>query len=122
MLCTSAAASVLEAKDIDGAPLITSISTNVPGAHEIDPALLPVMDVYCDCAATTATVAGEMKQAIEAGIWSAEQVKGDLGALVNHTCDCPVYDKPVFFRSIGQGLEDIAVALAVLKEVQKKDK
>ena len=63
-----------------------------------------------------------MKQAIEAGIWSAEQVKGDLGALVNHTCDCPVYDKPVFFRSIGQGLEDIAVALAVFKEVQKKDK
>ena len=82
MLCTSAAASVLEAKDIDGAPLITSISTNAPGAHEIDPALLPVMDVYCDCTATTATVAGEMKQAIERGLWSADKVKGDLGYLV----------------------------------------
>ena len=63
-----------------------------------------------------------MKQAIDRGLWSADKVKGDLGALVNYTCERPAYDKPVFFRSIGQGLEDVAVALAVFKEVQKKDK
>ena len=46
-------------------------------------------------------------------------VKGDLGALVNGSCPVPTGDKPVFFRSIGQGLEDVAVALAVMKEFQK---
>ena len=78
------------------------------------------MDVYCDCTATTATVAGEMKLAIEAGSWKPEDVKGDLGALVNHAAPTPAYDKPVFFRSIGQGLEDVAVALAVFNQTQKQ--
>ena len=98
---------------------ITSISTNMPGAHEIDPAMLADMDVYCDCTETTATVAGEMKLAAQAGSWKPEMVKGDLGALVNGTCPMPEGDKPVFFRSIGQGLEDVAVALAVMREIQK---
>lgn len=119
LLCTSAADSVINNSDIKGAPVITSISTNAPCAHEIDPAMLSSMDVYCDCTSATATVAGEMKLAIEAGCWSPDQVKGDLGALVNATCPLPHFDKPVFFRSIGQGLEDVAVALAVLKEIQK---
>lgn len=120
LLCTSAADAVISAKDIEGAPLITSISTNVACAHEIDPAMLASMDVYCDCRATTATVAGEMKLAIEAGYWKPEAVKADLGALVNRAAPLPTYDKPVFFRSIGQGLEDVAVALAVFNQIQKQ--
>ena len=120
LLCTSAADAVISAKDIEGAPLITSISTNVACAHEIDPAMLALMDVYCDCTATTATVAGEMKLAIEAGYWKPEAVKADLGALVNRAAPLPAYDRPVFFRSIGQGLEDVAVALAVFNQIQKQ--
>ena len=119
LLCTSAASAVIKACDIKGSALITSISTNAPGAHEIDPAMLANMEVYCDCTATTATVAGEMKLAAQSGCWNPEMVKGDLGALVNGSCPVPTGDKPVFFRSIGQGLEDVAVALAVMKEFQK---
>ena len=118
LLCTSAACPVVSAKDIEGAPLITSISTNAQGAHEIDPAMLASMDVYCDCTEATATVAGEMKLAIKDHSWKPEDVKGDLGALVSGKCEKPAYDKPVFFRSIGQGLEDVAVALAVYKELK----
>ena len=120
LLCTSAAQAVISTTDIKGAPLITSISTNAPGAHEVDHAMLAKMDVYCDCAATTATVAGEMKLATEAGTWKPERVKGDLGALVNKACEMPAYDRPVYFRSIGQGLEDVAVALAVYKEIKNE--
>lgn len=120
LLCTSAAQAVISTTDIKGAPLITSISTNAPGAHEVDPAMLAKMDVYCDCTATTATVAGEMKLATEAGTWKPERVKGDLGALVNKACEMPAYDRPVYFRSIGQGLEDVAVALAVYKEIKNE--
>lgn len=119
LLCTSSASAVISAADIKGSPLITSISTNAPGAHEIAPSMLCNMDVYCDCTAATATVAGEMKLAAQSGDWKPEMIKGDLGALVNGTCPMPEGDKPVFFRSIGQGLEDVAVALAVMKEIQK---
>ena len=80
--------------------------------------MLANMEVYCDCTVTTATVAGEMKLAIEAHAWKPEYVRGDLGALVSGKCEKPAYDKPVFFRSIGQGLEDVAVALAVYKEIK----
>ena len=97
--------------------MITSISTNVTDAHEIDPALLPEMAVFCDCTATTASVAGEMRLAAQAGLWSPSEVIGDLGDLVNGRCRSPE-DKPVFFRSIGQGLEDIAIALAVWEQAK----
>ena len=81
--------------------------------------MLSSMDVYGDCATSTATVAGEMKKGIELGVWGADQVKGDLGALVNGTCEKPAYDKPIFFRSNGQGLEDIAVELAVYEKIKQ---
>ncbi|TCG08396.1 hypothetical protein BZM27_12785 [Paraburkholderia steynii] len=55
--------------------LITSISTNAVNAHEIDPAWLPEMDVYCDYRATTPASAGEMKLAAQHG-WSPQKVKG----------------------------------------------
>lgn len=112
LLCTSAADAVVSEADFTGTPLITSISTNATNAHEIDPALLSKMAVFCDCTAATATVAGEMRLAAQAGTWSPEEVVGDLGDLVNGRVHCPE-DKPVFFSSIGQGLEDIAIALAV---------
>ena len=112
LLCTSAADAVVSEADFTGTPLITSISTNATNAHEIDPALLSKMAVFCDCTAATATVAGEMRLAAQAGTWSPEEVVGDLGDLVNGRVHCPE-DKPVFFCLIGQGLEDIAIALAV---------
>ncbi|HIU73954.1 MAG TPA: DUF1015 family protein, partial [Candidatus Aphodousia faecipullorum] len=117
LLCTSAADAVIGKGDFTGAPLITSISTNVTDAHEIDPALLSEMAVFCDCTATTASVAGEMRLAAQAGLWSPSEVMGDLGDLVNGRCRRPE-DKTVFFRSIGQGLEDIAIALAVLEQAK----
>ena len=62
--------------------LITSISTNVANAHEIPPAWLPDMDVYCDYRKTTPASAGEMKLAAQLHDWSPESVLGDLPELV----------------------------------------
>lgn len=119
LLCTSAAEPVIRKGDFTGTPLITSISTNAPGAHEIDPALLPEMDVYCDCTATTATVAGEMKLAAAQYGWKPADVKGDLGGLVSGQAPVADYARPVFFRSIGQGLEDVAVAVALWEKARR---
>jgi L-arginine dehydrogenase len=109
MLCTSSASPVLPRNALTKPALITSISTNAANAHEIDPAWLPEMDVYCDYRATTPASAGEMKLAAQHG-WSPEQVKGDLPALLAGTCAKPSYERHAFFRSIGLGLEDVAIA------------
>lgn len=45
--------------------------------------------------------------------WSADAIRGDLAQLQVKSCDTPSGEKPVFFRSIGLGLEDIFMARAV---------
>ncbi len=117
VLATSSGKPVIDVADIGKNALITSISTNVARAHEIDPALLPGMDVYCDYKATTPNSAGEMVIAAESCEWSKDQVKGDLADLCAGAAPLPTYDKPVFFRSIGLGIEDVAIAYAIYKQL-----
>ena len=119
MLCTSSGTPVIEMQDLTKQDvLITSISTNVANAHEIAPSALSQMDVYCDYKATTPASAGEMKLASEQGSWTGADVKGDLADLVNQDIEKPHYQRPVFFRSIGLGLEDIAMAYGIWTERQ----
>ncbi|MBD9596916.1 ornithine cyclodeaminase family protein [Ensifer sp. ENS05] len=117
MLCTSSGKPVLDVANLAPGVLVTSISTNVPNAHEIDPAYLPGFDVYCDYRATTPAAAGEMKLATAAGHWTPDRLIGDLPELLIGKAAKPTGDRPVFFRSIGLGLEDVAAAVAILNAV-----
>ncbi|MEP4035767.1 ornithine cyclodeaminase family protein [Pseudophaeobacter sp.] len=114
MLCTSSGTPVIDTATIGANTLVTSISTNVAQAHEVDPAWLNQAQVYCDAQATTPDSAGEMVLAARDHGWSKEAIMGDLATLVTETCPRPSQGKPVFFRSIGLGLEDIAAAKALL--------
>lgn len=112
LLCTSSAKPLLDPLALARSALVTSISTNAPRAHEVPPSSLAGMDVYCDYRATTPGAAGEMLLATESG-WSRSQIRGDLAELVNGQASKPDYSRPVFFRSIGLGLEDMALANAL---------
>ena len=115
LLCTSSGKPVLDLDLLSGPALITSISTNAPMAHEIDPGTLGSMDVYCDYRATTPDTAGEMLVARKGG-WDPAAIKGDLGELLNGKAARPDFDRHVFFRSVGLGLEDIQLALMIYRE------
>lgn len=110
MLCTSAGHTVLDPAILNKPALITSICTNAQLAHEVPPASLLHMDVYCDYRATTPDSAGEMRLAREQHDWSAKSIRGDLPELVAGTAPRPDYSRHAFFRSIGLGLEDVAIA------------
>ena len=112
LLCTSSAGPVLDPLRLGRNVLVTSISTNAPRAHEVPPASLAGMDVYCDYRATTPGAAGEMVLASESG-WNRQLIRGDLPELVSGLVAKPNYERPVFFRSIGLGLEDMALANAL---------
>ncbi|MEX3953657.1 ornithine cyclodeaminase family protein [Paraburkholderia sp. EG287B] len=116
-LCTSSGKPVLTDGMLTRPALVTSISTNVANAHEIPPTWLPGMDVYCDYRATTPASAGEMKIAAAEFDWSANAIVADLPELVAGRARLPSYDRNVFFRSIGLGLEDIAVAAELYRIV-----
>lgn len=113
MLCTSSGKPVIDATLFESGVLVTSISTNVASAHEVEPAFLPQAEVYCDYRATTPGSAGEMKLAAENG-WNPDTIRGDLAELSVEACQLPSGERPVFFRSIGLGLEDIFMAQAIL--------
>jgi L-arginine dehydrogenase len=113
MLCTSSATPVLDPAMLDRPALITSVSTNAPRAHEIPPEALLSMDVYCDDRHGTPRSAGEMHIAAEEFGWSAGDIVGDLSQLVTMQVTPVLSDTHLFFRSIGLGLEDIAMAKAI---------
>ena len=113
LLCTSAGSPVIDLKDVSPGTLVTSISTNVPKAHEIAPEALPLMDVYCDYMASTLSVAGEMILAAASGIWNKDKILSDLPALCSGLFKPKPGDRPIFFRSVGLGIEDVAAAHAL---------
>jgi len=114
-LCTSAAEPVVDLAGVAPGTLVTSISTNAPLAREVAPEALASAEVYCDFAPAALAAAGEMRLAVEAGTWSAQDLRGDLPGLLGGTSPAPSAERPVFFRSVGLGIEDAAVALAVLE-------
>ncbi|EJM53205.1 ornithine cyclodeaminase family protein [Pseudomonas sp. GM48] len=120
MLCTSSPKPVLHTEILGQPTLITSISTNAYRAHEISPEELSKMDVYCDYRHTTPFAAGEMVIAAERKLWSTESLVGDLAELSNSTAPLPKYDRHVFFRSIGLGLEDVAITLEIYKALTQR--
>jgi L-arginine dehydrogenase len=119
MLCTSAAAPVIDATKADAGALITSISTNAPRAHEIDPAALPQLDVYCDHLPSAGAVAAEMQIAQDLGVWSPREILGDLPGLLSGKAPHPPRHRPVFFRSVGLGIEDAVIAMAAVESFRK---
>jgi L-arginine dehydrogenase len=113
MLCTSSVSPVLDPHSLRQPALITSISTNTLRAHEVPPQSLASMDVYCDYRATTPGSAGEMCLASDQHGWDRALIRGDLAELLSSQAPLPDYQRHVFFRSIGLGLEDIALANAL---------
>ncbi|MBI3791747.1 MAG: ornithine cyclodeaminase family protein, partial [Gemmatimonadetes bacterium] len=114
LCCTSSGTAVMDPRTLEPHALVTSISTNVADAHEVPPESLAALDVYCDYRATTPASAGEMRLAARHG-WSADAIRGDLGELLTHAAPPPTRERPAFFRSIGLGLEDVQLALAILR-------
>ncbi|MGW2741342.1 ornithine cyclodeaminase family protein [Streptomyces sp. NPDC001450] len=110
MLCTSAADDVVDPRTLDAGVVVTSISANAPGAREIPPAAVSELEVYVD-ARTTLDVATELVQAAASG-WNPSTVRGDLADLVADRAQRPSGQRPVYFRSVGLGIEDAAVAWA----------
>jgi L-arginine dehydrogenase len=118
LLCTSAAAPVVDTRGLAPGSLVTSVSTNAPMAHEIDPAALGDLDVYADYAPAAYAAGGEMRLAAAEHGFTLAAIRGDLPGLLAGTAPAPTGAKPVFFRSVGLGIEDAAVALAALAALE----
>lgn len=114
LLCTSAAEPVIDIRSLPAGVLVTSVSTNAAFAHEIDPSALQEIDVYADLTWAAFAAAGDMRLAAREHGFTVRDIRGDLTGLMSGESPLPTGDRPVFFRSVGLGIEDAAVALAAL--------
>jgi L-arginine dehydrogenase len=111
MLCTSSGTPVLPTELVGPGTLVTSITTNVARAHEVPPEFLLAADVFCDLRTSAPLAAGEMLLAAERFGWQAGSIVADLPELLAGTTGAePDFERPRFFRSIGLGIEDLALA------------
>lgn len=110
-LCTSAAQPVLDLADTRDDALITSLSTNAPGAHELSGDDVARCAVYVDSRGGAPAAARELQALLEDG---RLDVVADLAELVSGTAPARPAGR-AFFRSVGLGLEDLAVAALLLE-------
>jgi L-arginine dehydrogenase len=118
LLCTSSGTAVIDQRWVRENSVVTSISTNARDAHEVPPEALAGWEVFCDYRATTPRVAGEMVLASQRFGWSSEAILADLPQLIAGTGKLPTRRAPVFFRSVGLGIEDMALANLILRRLE----
>ena len=79
------------------------------------PAVIGNLDVYADYAPAAFAAGGEMRLAAAEHGFTLTDIRGDLAGLLAGAAPAPTGARPVFFRSVGLGIEDAAVALAALQ-------
>jgi L-arginine dehydrogenase len=120
LLCTSAAEPVIDAHRLAPGVLVTSVSTNAPMAREVDPGALAGLDVYVDYTPAATAAAGELRIAAADHGFTPDDIRGDLTGILSGTAPLPDGRRPVFFRSVGLGIEDAAIALAALQNLESR--
>lgn len=115
---TSSFAPMLMDGHVKGPTHIAAMGTDTKGKQELDPALLARARVYTDEVAQAISI-GESQHAIAAGLVS-EQAIHQLGAVVTGADKGRQDTEVTIFDGTGVGLQDLAVAAAVVDIAKKK--
>ncbi len=107
--CTSAATPVLPDQVAPGA-FVSAVGAYLPEQAELPPALVGGADVWVDAESAARVEAGDLIQAVEAGSWSWERLRGDLVSLVVDGAPELATVRPRVFKSVGLAIEDLALA------------
>lgn len=115
---TSAFSALLLDEHVKGPTHIAAMGTDTKGKQELDPALVARARLFTDEVAQSVSI-GEFQHAMSAGL-IAEEAITCLGALVNGTHPGREDAELTIFDGTGVGLQDLAVAAAVVNLAQQK--
>jgi alanine dehydrogenase len=109
--CTPSRRPILGARHVRPGTFIAAVGTDHEEKSEIEPALMAMADVVVDSLSQSTTI-GDLHHAIEAGVMTSGDVRGELGALLNESARAP-WDsrRTVIFDSTGVAVEDLAAAV-----------
>ncbi|MCJ8145256.1 ornithine cyclodeaminase family protein [Ancylobacter sp. A5.8] len=115
---TSAFAPLLLDAHVKGPTHIAAMGTDTKGKQELDPALVARAKLFADEIAQSVTI-GEFQHAVQQGL-VAESAIVQLGAVVNGDDPGRGDAEVTIFDGTGVGLQDLAVAAAVVELAQQK--
>ncbi len=116
---TSAFAPSLMAHHVSAGTHVACMGTDTKGKQEVESALLAKASVFTDEVAQSITI-GEAQHAVAEGLISQSDV-AQLGAVINGTHEGRSADDQItLFDGTGVGLQDLAVAAAVVDLAVKK--
>ncbi len=107
--CTSAQRPILP-DSIPTGSFLSAIGAYLPDQAEMTPALVAGSDVWVDGVAAARSEAGDLIQAVAAGEWSWDDVRGDLVSLVTSGRPPEPATRPQLFKSVGLSIEDLTLA------------
>src|ERR1700741_1244949 len=116
--CTASTHWFLALEHISPGAFIAAVGADTPTKQELDPRLVAAASVGCDLAGQCAHV-GELHHAVDAGLMTADQIRGELGdVIVGKALARRSDDEIIVFDSTGTALQDVATAIAVYERHQ----
>jgi ornithine cyclodeaminase/alanine dehydrogenase-like protein (mu-crystallin family) len=95
---------------------LTSAGANTPAKMELDPVCFSRGKVVSDCQSLAMEEAGDLRAALRSGDINSENLYAELGELINGTKEGRTNEQEItLFKSMGLGLQDVAVAAFVFE-------
>ena len=104
---------------LDPGTHVNAIGAFTPEMRELDGDLVSKAKVVVDYRDTVMVEAGDLTQAIDEGVFDLTKIHAELGELVNNSR--PGRENPeeiTLFKSVGNAVQDVAVAGAILEQAE----
>ncbi|MGW2084919.1 ornithine cyclodeaminase family protein [Streptomyces sp. NPDC001880] len=118
LCCTTSATPLFDGSLVPDGATVVAVGSHTPDAREVDTALVARSAVVVESRAAALVEAGDLLIPLAEGAFRAEDIGGNLAELVtgrNLGGKPTDFEGPRFFKSVGMGWEDLAVAAAVYR-------
>ncbi|MDA1257827.1 MAG: ornithine cyclodeaminase family protein [Chloroflexi bacterium] len=113
-LATTAPNPIVEAGWWKPGTHINSVGSHAPGVRELDTASIQRSKVICDQKQACLIEAGDIMIPIQEGAYTADDIHGELGAVINGTTPGRENDQEItLFKSVGLAIQDLSCARLV---------
>jgi len=98
---------------------INAIGSHAVGVRELDSATIVKSKVVCDQVQACLNEAGDIQIPIEEGVYSADDIHGSIGEVINGTLSGRETDDEItLFKSVGLAVQDISCASLVYDQAK----
>ncbi|MFB6876592.1 ornithine cyclodeaminase family protein [Streptomyces sp. NPDC056323] len=119
LCCTTSAIALFDGALVPDGATVVAVGSHTPDAREVDTALVARSAAFVESRSAALSEAGDLLIPMAEGAFRAEDIHGNLAELVTGRApggELARFEGPRFFKSVGMGWEDLAVAAAVYRK------